>query len=51
MDELWNAFVKSGSALDYIKYRESLKNADDSKGRDNKRTDDRGERPFGYSFK
>lgn len=43
MDELWNAFVNSGSVDDYLKYKESLKNADNSQGLDNKGTDDRRE--------
>ncbi len=43
MDSEWNAFAASGRVEDYLKYRESTKNANDGKGPDNKRTDNRGE--------
>ena len=47
MDDLWQAFAKSGSIEDYLKYKENdvreLKNADDSKGLNYQGTDYRGE--------
>ncbi len=46
MDELWNSFTETGRVEDYLKYKEQnreLKNADENKGTDNKRTGDRGE--------
>ena len=47
MDELWNAFIKSGSVEDYLQYtaeqKTEVENADDGKRLDNKGTDNRGE--------
>lgn len=47
MNELWTNFTKSGRVEDYLRYKQQeareLKNADNSQGLDNKRTDYRGE--------
>lgn len=49
-NDLWNAFLNSGSVFDYLKYRELTEldnedgiNGDNNQGISNQRTDDWGE--------